>query len=102
MEDKLALIRIFRFKKGKGYGTLLQKRGAISSIWFLSMPNACGSETIRDKYMMPVYDRLQQSPFKKAFACQTGVELLKSIKMGDDVCPLHNLIWQSNTSHGRS
>lgn len=36
--------------------------------------------------------------FEKAFSCDVDVELLKSIKMGDDVCLmkiiLHNLIWR--------
>lgn len=36
--------------------------------------------------------------FEKAFACDVDVELLKSIKMGDDKCLmkiiLHNPIWQ--------
>lgn len=36
--------------------------------------------------------------FESAFACNVDVELLKSIKMGDDIClmkiVLHNPIWQ--------
>lgn len=36
--------------------------------------------------------------FEKAFACHVDVELLKSIKMGDDICLmkiiLHNPVWQ--------
>ena len=36
--------------------------------------------------------------FEKAFDCDIDVELLKSIKMGDDICLmkiiLHNPVWQ--------
>lgn len=36
--------------------------------------------------------------FEKAFACEADVELLKSIKMGDDIClmkiTLHDPLWQ--------
>ena len=36
--------------------------------------------------------------FETAFACKADVELLKSIKMGDDIClmkiTLHNPVWQ--------
>lgn len=39
--------------------------------------------------------------FEKAFACDVDVELLKSIKMGDDRCLmkiiLHNFVWQSGS-----
>ncbi|MEZ7890164.1 MAG: DUF6144 family protein [Candidatus Wallbacteria bacterium] len=36
--------------------------------------------------------------FEKAFGCEVSVELLKSIKIGDDICLMkiipHNLIWK--------
>ena len=69
------------------------------TISILSLPYACGSGKIRDEYMVSVYHWLQQSSFfERAFACDVDVELLKSIKMGDNVClmkiTLHDPIWQ--------
>ncbi|MBU3877266.1 hypothetical protein HGO97_015785 [Faecalicatena sp. AGMB00832] len=109
MDEKLALVRELRStaksleefadsEKAKAAGLFCEDGELYLQFHFCPCPMLAEVEKLETKTWCQCTTGYSKVLFEKAFSCEVDVELLKSIKTGDDRClmkiVLHNPIWQ--------
>lgn len=109
MDEKLALVKelmststnIEQFassEKAKAAGLFCKNGALFLQFSFCPCPILVGVEKLETNTWCQCTTGYSKVLFEAAFSCNVGVELLKSIKMGDNVClikiTLHNPIWK--------
>ncbi|MCQ4638171.1 DUF6144 family protein [Anaerovorax odorimutans] len=108
MDEKLALVKelmanaanIEEFassEKAKAAGLFCRDGELFLQFGFCPCPMLAEVEKLETNTWCQCTTGYSKVLFEKAFACDVDVELLKSIKMGDDIClmkiTLHNPVW---------
>lgn len=109
MEEKLALVKELKAaaanieefassEKAKAAGLFCKEGELYLQFHFCPCPMLAEVDKLETSTWCQCTTGYSKALFEKAFACQADVELLKSIKMGDDAClmkiTLHNPVWQ--------
>lgn len=109
MEEKLSLLKTFmasatnieefaNSEKAKSAGLFCKEGELFLQFWFCPCPMAAEVEKLETKTWCQCTTGYSKVLFEKAFGCEVDVELLKSIKTGDDICLMkiipHGLIWK--------
>lgn len=109
MDEKLALVRELKStaagieeftnsEKAKAAGLFCKDGELFLQFGFCPCPMLEGVEKLETSTWCQCTAGYSKTLFEKAFDCNADVELLKSIKMGDEVCLmkiiLHNPKWQ--------
>ncbi len=108
MEEKLALVKELKSasssieefagsEKAKAAGLFCKDGELYLQFHFCPCPMLAEVEKLETNTWCQCTAGYSKVLFEKAFSCGAGVELLKSIKMGDPVClmkiTLHNPVW---------
>lgn len=109
MEEKLALVKELKAaaanieefassEKAKAAGLFSKDSELYLQFHFCPCPMLAEVDKLETSSWCQCTTGYSKVLFETAFACQADVELLKSIKMGDDAClmkiTLHNPVWQ--------
>lgn len=109
MDEKLALVRALRStatnleefadsKKAKAAGLFCKDGELFLQFGFCPCPMLAEVDRLETSTWCQCTTGYSKVLFETAFACNVDVELLKSIKMGDDVClmkiTLHDPLWR--------
>lgn len=109
MEEKLALVKELKAEaasieefaasgKARAAGLFCKDGELFLQFCFCPCPMLAGVERLETDTWCQCTTGYSKVLFETAFSCRADVELLKSIKMGDDVClmkiTLHNPVWR--------
>lgn len=109
MDEKLALVNelvassssieeLANLDKAKAAGLFYQDESLYLQFGFCPCPMLADVEKLDTLTWCQCTAGYSKVLFEKAFGCEVDVELLKSIKMGDDICLMklipHEVIWQ--------
>lgn len=90
--------RICGFRESKGGGLFCRDGELFLQFGFCPCPMLAEVDRLETDTWCQCTTGYSKVLFETAFSCRADVELLKSIKMGDDVClmkiTLHNPVWR--------